>query len=288
VYRNLTDHVREESIQKNTPFKHESVHFTDWHTYEPEWVDADLEESMQLAQDICSLVHSLRKGHKIKVRQPLTKVLIPVLSEQIRRQIEHVAPIIMNEVNVKSVEFVSDDSGILKKKIKPNFKALGPKYGKNMKSIGESIIAMTESQIREIEKNGQVTLFVGDSTFDILNSEIEILTEDVPGWLVASAGSLTVALDVTITDELRQEGIARDFVNRIQNLRKDSGFEVTDKIKISLENNNEELADAVATNKNYICQEVQAIALDLVTDLNGSASEIEMDEFLLKVKIEVA
>jgi len=264
------------------------VHFTDWHTYEPEWVDADLEASMQLAQDICSLVHSLRKGHKIKVRQPLTKVLIPVLSEKIRQQIEHVAPIIMNEVNVKSVEFVSDDSGILKKKIKPNFKALGPKYGKNMKSIGEGIVAMTESQIREIERNGQVTLTVGDSTFDILNSEIEILTEDVPGWLVASAGSLTVALDVTITDELRQEGIARDFVNRIQNLRKDSGFEVTDKIKISLENNNAELADAVAINKNYICQEVQAIALDLVTDLNGSASEIEMDEFLLKVKIEVA
>jgi isoleucyl-tRNA synthetase len=230
----------------------------------------------------------LRKGHKIKVRQPLTKVLIPVLSEKIRQQIEHVAPIIMNEVNVKSVEFVSDDSGILKKKIKPNFKALGPKYGKNMKSIGESIIAMTESQIRKIEKTGQVTLTIGESTFDILHSEIEILTEDVPGWLVASAGSLTVALDVTITDELRQEGIARDFVNRIQNLRKDSGFEVTDKIKISLENNNEELADAVATNKNYICQEVQAIALDLVTDLNGSASEIEMDEFLLKVKIEVA
>jgi len=147
---------------------------------------------------------------------------------------------------------------------------------------------MTESQIRKIEKTGQVTLTIGESTFDILHSEIEILTEDVPGWLVASAGSLTVALDVTITDELRQEGIARDFVNRIQNLRKDSGFEVTDKIKISLENNNEELADAVATNKNYICQEVQAIALDLVTDLNGSASEIEMDEFLLKVKIEVA
>ena len=157
-----------------------------------------------------------------------------------------------------------------------------------MKSIGEGIVAMTESQIREIERNGQVTLTVGDSTFDILNSEIEILTEDVPGWLVASAGSLTVALDVTITDELRQEGIARDFVNRIQNLRKDSGFEVTDKIKISLENNNAELADAVAINKNYICQEVQAITLDLVTDLNGSASEIEMDEFLLKVKIEVA
>lgn len=287
LYRNLTDHVRAESIEKNTPFKHESVHFTEWHTYDEFWVDAELEQSMQLAQDICSLVHSLRKGHKIKVRQPLTKVLIPVLSDKVREQIEHVAPIIMSEVNVKGVEFVSDDSGILKKKIKPNFKALGPKYGKNMKAVGEVINAMNEEQIREIERNGQVTLTGGDTTFEILLVEIEILTEDVPGWLVASQGSLTVALDVTITDELRREGIARDVVNRIQNLRKDSGFEVTDKIAIQLENNNEELADAVATNKSYICQEVQAVQLDLVADLNGSASEIEMDEFLLKVKIEV-
>lgn len=287
LYRNLTDHVRAESIEKNTPFKHESVHFTEWHTYDEFWVDAELEQSMQLAQDICSLVHSLRKGHKIKVRQPLTKVLIPVLSDKVREQIEHVAPIIMSEVNVKSVEFVSDDSGILKKKIKPNFKALGPKYGKNMKAVGELINAMTEEQIREIERNGQVTLTGGDTTFEILLAEIEILTEDVPGWLVASQGSLTVALDVTITEALRREGIARDVVNRIQNLRKDSGFEVTDKIAIQLENNNEELADAVETNKSYICQEVQAVQLDLVADLNGSASEIEMDEFLLKVKIEV-
>ena len=287
LYRNLTDHVRAESIEKNTPFKHESVHFTEWHTYDEFWVDAELEQSMQLAQDICSLVHSLRKGHKIKVRQPLTKVLIPVLSDKVREQIEHVAPIIMSEVNVKGVEFVSDDSGILKKKIKPNFKALGPKYGKNMKAVGEVINAMNEEQIREIERNGQVTLTGGDTTFEILLAEIEILTEDVPGWLVASQGSLTVALDVTITDELRREGIARDVVNRIQNLRKDSGFEVTDKIAIQLENNNEELADAVETNKSYICQEVQAVQLDLVADLNGSASEIEMDEFLLKVKIEV-
>ncbi len=287
LYRNLTDHVRAESIEKNTPFKHESVHFTEWHTYDDFWVDAELEQSMQLAQDICSLVHSLRKGHKIKVRQPLTKVLIPVLSDKVREQIEHVAPIIMSEVNVKGVEFVSDDSGILKKKIKPNFKALGPKYGKNMKAVGEVINAMNEEQIRDIERNGQVTLTGDDTTFEILLAEIEILTEDVPGWLVASQGSLTVALDVTITDELRREGIARDIVNRIQNLRKDSGLEVTDKICIQLENNNAELADAVATNKGYICQEVQAVQLDLVADLNGSASEIEMDEFLLKVKIEV-
>ncbi len=284
LYRNLTEHVREESIAKNTPFKHTSVHFTDWHTYEPSWVDADLEESMQLAQDICSLVHSLRKAHRIKVRQPLTKVLIPVLNEKIRQQIEHVAPIIMTEVNVKSVEFVSDDSGILKKKIKPNFKALGPKYGPKMKEVAGIINGLGAEGIAEIEKEGSLVV----AGFTLLRDDVEIIAEDVPGWLVASQGSLTVALDVTITDELRREGIARDVVNRIQNLRKDSGLEVTDKIKVTLQNNNEELAAAIVTNRDYICQEVQAVSLDLTADLNGSATEIEMDEFLLKIKLEVA
>jgi len=283
LYRNLTDHVREESITKNTPFKHESVHFTDWHTYEESWVDAELEQSMQLAQDISSLVHSLRKAHRIKVRQPLSKVLIPVLSEKIRQQIEHVTPIIMSEVNVKSVEFVSDDSGILKKKIKPNFKTLGPKYGPKMKEVAGIIAGLNAADISSIEKEGALSV----AGFTLSREDVEILAEDVPGWLVASQGSLTVALDITITEELRREGIARDVVNRIQNLRKDSGMEVTDKIKIILENNSSELAEAVTANKNYICQEVQALALDLVADLNGSATEIEMDEFLLKVKIEV-
>ncbi|WP_428654827.1 isoleucine--tRNA ligase [Runella sp.] len=284
LYRNLTDHVREESIEKNTPFRHESVHFTDWHTYDAYWVDTELEESMQLAQDICSLVHSLRKANKIKVRQPLSKVLIPVLSTKIREQIEHVAPIIMSEVNVKAVEFVSDDSGILKKKIKPNFKALGPKYGPKMKEVAAIINGLNAADISTIEKEG--VLAAGD--FSLLRDDVEIIAEDVPGWLVASQGSLTVALDVTVTEELRREGLARDVVNRIQNLRKDSGFEVTDKIKITVQDNSPELAEAVTTNKDYICQEVQAISLDLVADLNGSATEIEIDEFLLKVKIEVA
>ncbi len=284
LYRNLTDHVRAESIEKNTPFKHESVHFTDWHTYDEYWVDKDLEASMQLAQDICSLVHSLRKGNKIKVRQPLSKVLIPVLSEKIREQIEHVTPIIMSEVNVKAVEFVSDDSGILKKKIKPNFKALGPKYGPKMKEVAAIINGLSAADISVIEKEG--VLVSGD--FSLLRDDVEIIAEDVPGWLVASQGSLTVALDVTITEELRREGLARDVVNRIQNLRKDSGFEVTDKIKITVQDNSPELAEAVTSNKDYICQEVQAVSLDLVVDLNGSATEIEIDEFLLKVKIEVA
>ncbi|MBU1822486.1 MAG: class I tRNA ligase family protein, partial [Bacteroidetes bacterium] len=289
LYKNLTDGVRAESREKNTPFRHDSVHLTDWHPVEYEWIDLDLEQSMQLAQDISSLVHSLRKGHKIKVRQPLSKILIPVLSAQTRRQIESVVPIILSEVNIKHVEFVDDDSGILKKKIKPNFKALGPKFGPRMKEVAAAISAMSEEDIKVLERDNEFPLITTDPATPLFITlhEVEIIAEDVPGWLVASEDGLTVALDVTVTDELRKEGIARDFVNRIQNLRKDSGFDVTDKIMIRLQNDDATLTEAVSSQRDYICQEVQAVGLDLVSDLNGTATEIEMDEFLLKVKVEV-
>jgi len=218
----------------------------------------------------------------------LSKILIPVLSDKTKRQIEQVAYIILSEVNVKHIEFVHDDSGILKKKIKPNFKTLGPKFGPKMKEVAAAISAMTEDQIRGIEASSAITLPAAAGPIEIALTDVEIIAEDVPGWLVASEGGLTVALDITVTEDLRLEGIARDFVNRVQNLRKDSGFEVTDKIRITLQNNDGLLASAVTANKDYICQEVQALDLDLVGDLNGEATEIEMDEFLLKVKIEVA
>ena len=289
LYQSLTDGVREESVAKNSPFKHDSVHLTDWHPVEEEWIDLELERSMELAQQVSSLVHSLRKGHKLKVRQPLSRVLIPVLSADTRRQIEHIAPIIMSEVNVKSVEFVDDASGILTKKVKPNFKALGPKFGKQMKDVAAAIMAMTADQLKELEQNGSLQL----GAYALQLSDIEILTEDIPGWLVASEGGLTVALDVHVTDELRREGIARDFVNRVQNLRKDREFSVTDKIVIALERNNALLAEAIETNRAYIQQEVQAVSLDLVNDLNGngqtgSTTEIEMDEFQLRIRIDRA
>lgn len=288
LYKNLTEHVREESIEKNTPFKHESVHFTEWHTYEPEWVDADLEESMTLAQNICSMVHALRKKSSLKVRQPLQKILIPILSAKTREQIEHIAPIIMSEVNVKSVEFLDDDAGILKKKVKPNFKALGPKYGKDMKEVANFINVLTPEQLKELEKNGELLTHSIIQSFTHLKLEdVEILTEDIPGWLVAVEGGLTVALDINVSDELRQEGIARDFINRIQNQRKDNGYEVTDKIRIQLQNNNEELATAVATFRDYICDEVQALSLTIMQDRPAEAVEIEMDEFVLVVDLDV-
>lgn len=285
LYKGLTDGDRDNAVKDNTNLKYESVHLSHWPEVENAIIDLDLEKSMELAQSISSLVHSIRKGHKLKVRQPLSKILIPVLSDVTKRQIEQVTSIILTEVNVKHIEFVHDDSGILTKKIKPNFKTLGPKFGPKMKEVAAAITAMDAAAIKEIEKNGTISLASG--AFEIALTDVEIHAEDVPGWLVASEGGLTVALDITVTDDLRLEGIARDFVNRVQNLRKDSGFDVTDKIRITLENNNELLASAVTSNKEYICQEVQALDLKLVADLNGSANEIEMDEFLLKVKVEV-
>ncbi|MCX6218714.1 isoleucine--tRNA ligase [Spirosoma sp.] len=265
-----------------------SVHLTDFSVGDHVLIDAELERSMELAQQVSSLVHSLRKGHKLKVRQPLSRVLVPVLNTDTRRQIEHVTPIIMSEVNVKAVEFVDDASGILKKKVKPNFKALGPKFGKQMKDVAAGITAMSAEELKGLEQTGEFV--IPSLNQSITLADVEILTEDIPGWLVASEDGITVALDVTLSDELRGEGIARDFVNRIQNLRKDRDFSVTDKIRITLENNHDLLAKAVESNSDYIRQEVQAVSLDLVSDLNGSpaVAEIEMDEFQLRVLVDKA
>ncbi|GAB2609663.1 isoleucine--tRNA ligase [Emticicia sediminis] len=285
LYKSLTDSIREEAKAINSPLRHESVHFTDWTPYQENWVDKDLEASMDLAQTISSLVHSLRKTHKIKVRQPLQRILIPVLSESTRGQIRHIEEIIKSEVNIKAIEYLDDDSGILKKKVKPNFKALGPKYGKDMKEVGNGIASMTNEDLKLLEKTGEFQ--IPNSQFLIALSDVEIQTEDVPGWLVASDKGITVALDINISEELRQEGIARDFVNRIQNYRKDTGFEVTDKISIKLLNNNEALTAAVEANSEYISQEVQALSLEVLSEKPANAVEIEMDEFMLVVTVEV-
>ena len=282
LYKNLTDQVRQESIEKNTPFKHESVHFSEWHTYDEFWVDTELEAAMTLAQNICSMVHALRKKSSLKVRQPLQKILIPATSAKVKTQIEHITSIILSEVNVKSVEFLDDESGILKKKVKANFKALGPKFGKDMKAVADTIQNMRAEDLKSLEKTGSINL----NGFELALSDVEILTEDIPGWLVAVEGGITVALDINISEELKQEGIARDFVNRVQNLRKESGFEVTDKIEIQLENTNEEVSKAVENFKTYISTEVQALKLE-ITGAISDAVEVEMDEIKLKLKIVV-
>ncbi|MDQ6479666.1 isoleucine--tRNA ligase [Dyadobacter sp. LHD-138] len=288
LYKSLTDGIREESIKANSHLKYDSVHLTHWPVVEYSDIDLDLEEAMEMAQSISSLVHSIRKKHKLKVRQPLSKVLIPALTEKTSRQIHQVASIILSEVNVKDVDAINDNDGFFHKRAKPNFKVLGKKFGKDMQAVAEKIKLWDNNEIMQLEKDGQYLITDLQPVAAILIDEVEIYTEDVPGWLVASENGLTVALDITVTDELRLEGIARDFVNRVQNLRKDSGFEVTDKIEIALENNNELLASAVIANREYICQEVQAMDLRLVPELIGEINgEIEMDEFLLRINIGV-
>ncbi|MFY7830027.1 MAG: isoleucine--tRNA ligase [Flectobacillus sp.] len=276
LFKNLT------SNQAGAP---ESVHLTDFPTVQTEWIDENLETSMDLAQRICSLIHSLRKTNKIKVRQPLSKILIPVLSEKTREQIRSVDDLIKSEVNIKSVEYLDDASGVLSKKVKPNFKALGPKFGPRMKEVAALISAMSNDDIAVLEKENQYT--PAGSDIVVTPELVEILTEDLPGYLSAKDNELTVALDITITDELRQEGIAREFVNRVQNYRKDSGFEVTDKIKIELLDTQAEVSAGVLAFKEYISQEVQAVSLEVVNTLSESV-EVEMEELVLQWRIVVA
>ncbi len=283
LYRNLTEAVREESKAQNTPFRHESVHLTDFHPVEHRFIDAELEAAMELAQRVSSLVHSIRKVNKIKVRQPLSRVLVPVLNENTRQQLARVEDLIKAEVNVKAVELLDDTSGVLNKKVKPNFKALGPKFGPKMKEVAAGIQAMTAADIAELEKVGSFQLAVGS---EISLTDVEILTEDLPGFLTAQEGGLTVALDVSINDELRYEGIAREFVNRIQNVRKDQGFEVTDKITISVKTPEELVQQALEANREYIQTETQALSLNLLDELPDPIP-VEMDEFEVAVKVEV-
>ncbi len=279
LYKNMTDHVRETAKEKGTPFQVDSVHLSNFHPPIPEWIDKDLEESMELAQRICSLVHSIRKTNRIKVRQPLSKVLIPVLSEKTRHQISSVEDLIKTEVNIKAIEYLDDASGVLSKKVKPNFKALGPKFGKDMKAVANGIQEMTAADLVKLET--EKTFQIPTTELFISLDDIEVLTEDLPGYLSAKDSEITVALDITITPELKQEGIARDFVNRVQNFRKDSGFEVVDKISIKLLDTDAEVSAGVMKYKEFIQQEVQAVSLEIVLELTD-IQEVEFDEIVLK------
>lgn len=255
-----------------------SVHLLDMPASDDRMINSELEEKMELAQEITSMVLSLRKSTKIKVRQPLNKIMIPVLSNHFKTQIQAVENIILAEVNVKSLEFMSDDSGMLVKKIKPNFKTLGPRYGKQMKKIAAILGEFTTAQINELEKDEKCYLNVDGERIEILLSDVEIITQDIPGWLVASEGNLTVALDITITEDLRDEGMARDLVNKIQNMRKDQDFEVTDNINLKIEKN-DKILNAIKKNYNYICSETLALSLEVVEKINSTASaEVELGD----------
>ena len=253
----------------------DSVHLTDFPEAGEVFIDRDLEERMQLAQKISSLVLGLRKKVNIRVRQPLQKVMVPILDEKFRQQLSGVEQLILSEVNVKELEYLTETAGVLVKKIKPNFKTLGPKYGKLMKQISAAIATFSQEEIAIIEEQGSYTIEVDNQPIVLENDDVEILSEDIPGWLVAKEGRVTVALDITITDELKQEGIARELINRIQNLRKEKGFEVTDKIELSVQKHSQ-ITDAIINNNEYICSETLAVKLNY-SDVVEDASKVEVD-----------
>src|ERR1700761_5450187 len=263
--------------------KFESVHLADFPAYHKELVNKALEERMQMAQDISSLVLSLRKKVGINVRQPLSRVLLPILNKSFKHQVEQVKDLILSEINIKDIEYITDASGFIKKRVKPNFKALGPKVGKDMKAVAEAITNMTQDALNEFEQTGIAKFGIGNSSFEIELSDVEIIAEDVPGWQVATLGKLTVALDVNITNELKQEGISRELINRIQNLRKGKDFEVTDKINVRLRDH-ELISEAVKNNLSYICAEILADNIQLDNQLNeGETVLIGENEILIDI-----
>ena len=279
LYTDLNKVTRKEADQ--------SVHLVDFPKYDEALIDKELEEKMDIAQRASSMILALRRKEKLKVRQPLARIMVPVLNPHFREQFEAVANIILAEVNVKEVEFLTDTEGVIKKKIKPNFKTLGPKYGKIMKQIAATVNQFDQATISNIETTGEYELTVGDEKVVLTLEDVEIQTEDIPGWTVATEGHMTIALDINVTEELKQEGIAREFINKIQNLRKESDFEVTDRIQIVIEKN-DAFNDAIENHREYICVQTLADSITLVDSLDPEyAGEVEIDkDVMARIQVE--
>jgi isoleucyl-tRNA synthetase len=266
------------SVSKRT--KAISVHLTDFPKADESLINKDLEERMEYAQKISSMVLSLRKKSNMRVRQPLQRVMIPVLDQHFREVIAAVEDLILSEVNVKKLEYITDESGILVKKIKPNFKSLGPKYGKLMKQIAGTVNQFNQDDIRKFETEKQFVINIAEEEIVLSLDDVEISTDDIPGWSVATQDYLTVALDLSLTPELKAEGMARELVNRIQNLRKDIGLEVTDRIKLRIEKN--KLTDEAFHNfTDYICSETLAV-IEFVEKIDETGKvEVELLEDII-------
>lgn len=260
-----------------------SVHLAKFPVCNDTVIDKELEARMQMAQDVTSMVLALRRKVNIKVRQPLECIMIPVVDDVQRAHIDAVKALIMSEVNVKEVRFVEGAAGVLVKKVKCDFKKMGPKFGKQMKAVATAVSEMSQDAIAELEKNGTYKLNVAGEEVTVDVADVEVFSEDIPGWLVGNEGKLTVALEVTVTEELRREGIARELVNRIQNIRKSSGFEITDKIKIFL-SKNPQTNDAVEEYKDYICNQVLGVSLVLVDKVENGV-ELSFDDFSLTISV---
>ena len=263
----------------------ESIHLANFPVCDEALIDLALEERMKMAQDITSMTLALRKKVNIKVRQPLQCIMIPTVSDEQKAQIEAVKSLIMNEVNVKEINFAETSTGLLVKKVKCNFRVMGKKFGKQMKAVAAAMEALDQEAIALLEKEGTYTLTIDGAALVVEVADVEIINEDIPGWLVANEGKLTVALEVEVTEELRREGIARELVNRIQNIRKSNGFEITDKINVTL-SNHEQTDAAIEAYKEYICTQVQATSLTLAEVIEGT--ELDFDDFKLIARVEKA
>jgi isoleucyl-tRNA synthetase len=274
LYKNLTEANPQEHVAK-------SVHLTIWNEVDDTLIDYDLNERMELAQNISSMVLSLRKKMGINVRQPLAKVLIPVLDENFQVKVELVKDLILSETNIKEIDFITDTAGFIKKKVKPNFKALGAKVGKDMKLVTDAINNITQEELANFEKEG--IFAINNTTYQIQLADVEIIAEDIPGWQVTNMGNLTVALDINITPDLKQEGLSRELINRIQNLRKELNFEVTDRIKVSLQKDSL-IAPAVEQNKTHICAEILADDI-ILTDNPINGNKIVIEDVELQILI---
>ncbi len=284
----FTDRIFTDLNSVSGKHKDGSVHLVSFPSFDGKLIDKKLEERMEIAQKMSSMILALRRKVNIRVRQPLAKIMVPVSDKHFRKSFDAVRPLILAEVNVKEVEYVDDTSGILVRKVKPNFKLLGPRFGKNMKEAGAAIMALSQDQIAEFEKSGILNLEFNGESYQITSAEVEIISEDIPGWLVANEGRLTVALDITVTEELLHEGIAREFVNRIQNMRKESGFEVTDKIRVVIEDL-PFISEAVKKHSDYIASQTLARDISLASShdiASLSFKEIDIEETMVKVVVE--
>ena len=264
-----------------------SVHLAAYPKADEAAIDSKLEKRMAIAQQITSMVLSLRRKKNLKVKQPLTAIMIPVIDEAQKQDIEAVADLIMSEVNVKGINYVGGDAGILVKRIKPDFKKLGPKFGKNMKAAAQALTSLEQSQIAQFEKDGKIALTLNGEEAVVELADVEVISEDIPGWLVANDGNITVALDITITDDLRKEGIARELVNRIQNVRKSKDFNITDRIVVKIAPD-EHVNDAVAQFKDYIAKQVLAVAIELAPVEGADVIALDMDDYELKIIVDKA
>jgi len=263
----------------------DSVHLAVFPEYDPVLIDKDLEERMDIAQKVSSMILGLRRKVSIKVRQPLARIMVPVTEKSFRDKFESVKDLILAEVNVREVEYIDDTAAIVVKKVKPDFKALGPRYGRMMKDISKAISELTRQEIAAFESKGSHQLIIEGKEINLTTADVEIISEDIPGWQVANDGKLTVALDVTVTDELRYEGIAREFVNRIQNIRKESGFDVTDKITVLIEDH-DLIREAIKRHAGYIGSQTLATRVDVVDRFkDGNVREVEIDDVTVRISV---